>query len=53
MLNKIKTYCRQKELLQQGDRVLLGISGGADSVCLLFVLLSLAGESVLSAKRMF
>ena len=48
MLNKIKTYCRQKELLQQGDRVLLGISGGADSVCLLFVLLALAGEWGLS-----
>ncbi|MGN0505371.1 MAG: tRNA lysidine(34) synthetase TilS [Lachnospiraceae bacterium] len=48
MLSKVRLYCMQKELLQQGDRVLLGISGGADSVCLLFVLLSLAKEWNLS-----
>ena len=47
-VNRIKEYCRQKELLLQGDRVLVGLSGGADSVCLFLVLLSLAKEWNLS-----
>jgi len=42
--NRIKAFCRQKELFAQGDRVLLGLSGGADSVCLFLVLVSLAKE---------
>ncbi|MBP3611504.1 MAG: tRNA lysidine(34) synthetase TilS [Lachnospiraceae bacterium] len=42
MISYIETYCRQKELLLPGDRVLLGLSGGADSVCLFLVLLALA-----------
>lgn len=41
MKEEIRQYCQENELFQQGDRVLLGFSGGADSVCLLFVLLSL------------
>ncbi len=42
--NKIKAFCRQKELFARGDRVLLGLSGGADSVCLFLVLKELAKE---------
>ena len=44
MKEKIRQYCKENELFGQGDRVLLGFSGGADSVCLLFVLLSLREE---------
>ena len=44
MIDKIKAFCRQKELLYQGDRILLGLSGGADSTCLFLVLLELAME---------
>ena len=44
MIDKIKAFCRQKELLYQGDRILLGLSGGADSTCLFLVLLELARE---------
>ncbi len=46
--NKIRTYCRQKELFAKGDRILVGLSGGADSVCLFLVLLSMAKEWELS-----
>lgn len=42
--NKIKTFCRQKELLAEGDRIVVGLSGGADSVCLFLVLIDLAKE---------
>ena len=41
---KIKTFCRQKELFSPGDRVVLGLSGGADSVCLFLLLSELAKE---------
>lgn len=42
IIQRIEVFCRQKELLLPGDRVLLGLSGGADSVCLFLVLLALA-----------
>lgn len=42
MIQQIEAFCRQKELLFPGDRVLLGLSGGADSICLFLVLLALA-----------
>ena len=42
--SRIAEFCRQKELFQQGDRVVVGLSGGADSVCLFLVLCDLAKE---------
>jgi len=42
--NKIRAFCRQKELFARGDKVLTGLSGGADSVCLFLLLLDLAKE---------
>ena len=38
MLRRIKKYIRDNELLKEGERVLVGVSGGADSVALLDVL---------------
>ncbi len=36
---KVFSYMKEHQMLQEGDRVVVGVSGGADSVCLLFLLL--------------
>ena len=37
-IDKIKAVIKDNELIKAGDRVVVGVSGGADSVCLLLVL---------------
>ena len=43
-IEKVKQYVRQYHMLMPGDTVVAGVSGGADSLCLLFLLQELAGE---------
>lgn len=40
-IKKIQQYITEKKLLTDGDHVIIGLSGGADSVCLLLVLKAL------------
>jgi len=42
MLNKLLAFIRRYELLSPGDRVVCAVSGGADSIALLFALYLLA-----------
>lgn len=44
MHKKILNYIRQYQMLNYGDRVIVALSGGADSVCLLVVLNELKDE---------
>lgn len=41
MVNKVLDYCEQYHMIASGDVVVTGVSGGADSVCLLFMLLAI------------
>jgi len=50
MIQKIENYCKQNEIIKTGDRILIGLSGGADSVCLFFVLLDLKENYHLSLQ---
>lgn len=38
MLEKVENYIRQWKMLEKGDKVVVGLSGGADSVCLFLIL---------------
>ena len=40
-MKRVLEYVQKHQLIIDGDRVVIGLSGGADSVCLLFVLLEL------------
>ena len=41
---KVKKFMDEHRMLEPGERVVAGVSGGADSVCLLFVLLKIREE---------
>ncbi|MEG0297134.1 MAG: tRNA lysidine(34) synthetase TilS [Clostridium sp.] len=44
MIHKVKIFCEENNLIQNNDRILVALSGGPDSVCLLHVLHSLKNE---------
>lgn len=42
--NKVLAFCREQDMFAPGEKVIVGVSGGADSVCLLAVLHALSAE---------
>lgn len=49
-VNKVRKYIKDNNLLKENDSVIVGVSGGADSVCLYKMLLELRNEYKLKIK---
>ncbi len=50
MITKVKKYMEKHHMVHAGDKVVVGLSGGADSVCLLFLLQKLREEMYFSLE---
>lgn len=44
LLNNVYNYIKQNDMIHSGDRIVVGLSGGADSVCLLLSLCELSNN---------
>jgi tRNA(Ile)-lysidine synthase len=48
MLLKVKRYIEENHMIETGDKIVLGVSGGADSLCLFLLFMQLQTEYDLS-----
>lgn len=44
LINSVKEVIREYHMIEQGDKILVGVSGGADSMCLLKVMMMIKDE---------
>ena len=50
MLNKVRKLIKEQKMIEPYGRVMVGVSGGADSVCLLLMLCALREELQFSVE---
>ncbi|OQB06335.1 MAG: tRNA(Ile)-lysidine synthase [bacterium ADurb.Bin212] len=50
IVNKVALYIKDKLLIEKGDSIVVAVSGGADSICLLNILLELKDKFKLDIK---
>lgn len=53
IIDKVNNFILDNQMLNAGDRIVLGLSGGADSVCLLILLLDIASRYGYESKDIF
>ena len=53
VLNKVINYIKENELIKQEDKILVALSGGPDSVCLLHILYELKDKFNFNIKDCF
>ena len=44
MLKRVTDYVNENNLISEGDKIVVGVSGGADSVCLLHILVEISRQ---------
>ena len=44
MVKKVLNFVKENKIIEYGDSVVLGVSGGADSICMLAILNQLKSE---------
>lgn len=53
IIDKVNNFILDNHMINEGDRIVLGLSGGADSVCLLLLLLDIAPRYGLSNRDIY
>lgn len=53
IIDKVSNFIADNNMISAGDRIVLGLSGGADSVCLLILLLDIGDRLGICSKDIF
>lgn len=53
IIDKVNNFILDNHMISTGDRIVLGLSGGADSVCLLILLLDICSRYGLGSKDIY